>query len=145
MTRPVIPRWVCLWTYGPATERPGGDTAPFVYATPSTDTDRRLIRDAVTAQRDWHDMALRWITGNGYTYADWMTAREAAQGLTRAECAGVVITDQGQAVVITAHELEGTPPHSGEAPEAGFAKWPGRHSNSLSVTPETNEAPQGAP
>lgn len=144
MTRTVIPRWVCIWTHGPATDRHGGDLAPFVYATPSTDTERRLIRDAVTSQRDWHDMALRWITEHGYTYGDWMQAREAAQGLTRAECAGVVITDEGQAVVITAHELEATPPPWGESLRPTFS-LPGRHSNSLSVQPETNEAPQGAP
>ena len=144
MTRTVIPRWVCIWTHGPATDRHGGDLAPFVYATPSTDTERRLIRDAVTSQRDWHDMALRWITEHGYTYGDWMQAREAAQGLTRAECAGVVITDEGHAVVITAHELEATPPPWGKAPHKVHCP-PGRHSNSLPVTPETNEDPQGAP
>lgn len=144
MTHTVIPRWVCIWTHGPATDRHGGDLAPFVHATGDTDTERRLIRDAVTAQRDWHDMALRWITDHGFTYGDWMTAREAAQGLTRAECAGVVITDEGQAVVITAHELEATPPPWG-GNQSPTSKWPGRHSTRLSAIPETNEAPQGAP
>jgi hypothetical protein len=144
MTHTIIPRWVCTWTHGPATDRPGGDLAPFVHATPSTDTERRLIRDAVTSQRDWHDMALRWISDHGFTYGDWMQAREAAQGLTRAECAGVVITDEGQAVVITARELKATPT-TWAMPPNQTPRRPGRHSNSLSVTPETNEAPQGAP
>lgn len=140
MTRPPIPRHVVLWTYGPATAREGGTTAPFVYTTSSTDTERRLIRDAVLAQRDWHDESLAWITRNGYTYGEWMQAREAAQGLTPSQCAAVIIVD-GHATPVTERDLADPPPPWLGTPSRPPSR-PDRHSTRASVTPETHEPSQ---
>lgn len=100
-----LPRWVLLWEHRHEAE-PHPDATPpaFVQEPDVWQPEVTAIAKAVTAQARWHDRALRWVIAHGYTYGQWLLARDFAQGTQPDQCAAVAITD-GNLIALTQHDL----------------------------------------
>lgn len=99
--RPPMPRWVVCWdsTEWPATGTP--DLAAFAY-TNGTGIDMAGIRETNASMKAWRDAAMAWCDGARYTFAEWLTARDAATGTSPDTCAAVALLEDGRAVCLPA-------------------------------------------
>ena len=145
-TRPPFPRWTLVWTAADW-QAPASDTlAAFAYDR-TTGADMAGIRATNESMSRWRECAMAWTRAAGYDFGELHLAREVASGTTPESCAAVAILDDGRAIALPEAALQGEPPWHptwGE-PAVRYARLSGRHSNSLPGTPETLEAPQGAP
>ena len=149
-TRPPFPRWTLVWNASDWPATSSDNLAAFAvdpFTGAGTGVDIQGIRETNASMSAWRECAMAWTRGAGYTFAELHTAREIATGTTAEACAAVALLEDGRAIALPEAALQGEPPWKqtwGE-PFARIGHRPGRHSNSLSGTPETDEAPQGAP
>lgn len=145
-TRPPFPRWTLVWTAADW-QVTGSDTlAAFAYDR-TTGADMAGIRATNESMSRWRECAMAWTRGAGYDFGELHLAREVASGTTPESCAAVAILEDGRAIALPEAALRGEPPWhpTWGGNFAHIGHWPRRHSNSLSGTPETHEALEGAP
>ena len=136
--RPPMPRGVVCWTHPPDLGPLPTEEPAFIWSDYDTSAERGSIRAAIESESRWREHAQQWIEEHGYTFGEWLLARNAAQGLNAEQCAAVIVEDN-HAQPVTARDLDAmqaTPPWLGTRKD--FDRQSGRHSGSDPVTPETD-------